>query len=59
MESEYLHEAFRSEVGKFDQNFADYLVCRREEDLHIKTCTFFRDDKKQKKWASCLFKRRP
>jgi hypothetical protein len=59
MESEYLHETFRSEVGTFDKNFADYLVGRREEDLHIKTCTFFRDVKEQKKWASCLFERRP
>ena len=59
MEGEYLHEAFRSEVGTFDKNFADYLVCRRKEDLNMKTCTFFRDDKKQKKWASCLFERSP
>jgi hypothetical protein len=59
MEGEYIHEAFRSEVGTFDQNFADYLVCRRKEGLHIKTCTFFRGDNKQKKWASCLFEQRP
>ena len=58
MEGEYLQETFRSEVGTFDKNFADYLVCRRKEDLHIKTCTFFHDDNKQKKWVSCLFERR-
>lgn len=59
MESEYLHQTFRSAVGTFDKNFADYLVLRRKEDLNMKTCTFFLDDKKHKKWASCLFERRP
>lgn len=58
MESEYRHEAFRSDVDTFDKNFGDYLVCRRKEDLHVKTCTFFRYDSKLKKWASCLFERR-
>ena len=56
MEGEYIQETFRSEVGTFDKNFADYIVCRRKEDMNVKTCTFFLDDKK---WASCLFERRP
>ena len=58
MESDYIDEAFRSDIDTFDKNFGDYLVSRRKEDLHIKTCTFFQDDNKLKKWASCLFERR-
>jgi hypothetical protein len=59
MEGECIHEAFRSDIDTFDKKFGDYLVCRRKEDLNIKTCTFFRDDNKLKKWAACLFERRP
>ena len=55
MEFGYLLESFRSEVGTFDQNFADYLICRRKEGFHHKTCPFFLDDKKERKWASSLF----
>jgi hypothetical protein len=59
MEGEHFFEAFRSDVGTFDKNFADYLIGRRQEGSTVKRCTFFRDDEKMKKWATCDFERRP
>ncbi|MEE9609913.1 MAG: hypothetical protein V3W19_01610 [Desulfatiglandales bacterium] len=58
VENEYTCETFRSEISKFDKNFADYLIIKGKEDWNVKNCTFFRDDNKMKKWASCLFERK-
>lgn len=58
MESENAYETFRSEISKFDKNFADYLIIKRTDQWSVKNCTFFRDDNKMKKWASCLFERK-
>ena len=58
MEGEYYFEAFRSDIDKFDKNFADYLICRRQEGHYVKNCTFFRDDERPRKWATCHFERR-
>jgi hypothetical protein len=58
MERESFFEAFRSDVETFDKDFADYLIGRHQEGSTVKKCTFFRDDEKMKKWATCHFERR-
>ena len=58
MESEYFFEAFRSDIDSFDKNFADYLIERHQQGSSVKKCTFFQDDEKLKKWATCHFEQR-
>ena len=58
MQRKSFFEAFRSDEDTFDKNFADYLIGRYQKGSHVKKCTFFRDDEKMKKWATCHFERR-
>ena len=58
MENKSFFEAFRSDEDSFDKNFADYLIGRYREGSTVKKCTFFRDDEKMKKWATCHFGQR-
>jgi hypothetical protein len=48
-------ETFRSEIGSFDKNFADYMIRRNNEKMKVRKCIFFEDHGKGYKWASCLF----
>lgn len=58
MAVEYVNEMFRSESGSFYKNFADYLLHKGEDHWNVKNCTFFDNEKKNRRWAWCLFERK-
>jgi hypothetical protein len=49
-------ETFRSESGRFDREFGEYLMIRKREGMAPETCTFFEDRTRGKKWARCTLK---
>jgi hypothetical protein len=46
-------ETFRSDPGRFDREFGEYLMIRKRECMAAEKCTFFEDRTKGKKWATC------
>ena len=58
MSYSYKYETFRSDAGKFDQDFTTYLNERAKDKWRVMQCNYCHGSTDGKMYASCMFERK-